>query len=75
MQQMEQRLTGKFMKRAAIIDTLRGLDRINGVQKRKGLCKHPISTTACGCRDVNCGAFHVIELDRVIPDADECRTI
>ena len=64
-------MAGKFMKRGAIIDTVKGEHRINAVRKRKGLTRHPIRTSACGCLDDNCGAFHIIETHRGIPSAAE----
>ena len=64
-------MAGKFMKRDAIISTVRGLDRIQAVRKRKGLTRHPIRTAACGCSDEGCGAFHVIDTDRTLPTPEE----
>lgn len=65
-------MAGKFLKRNAIIDTIKSEERTNAIQKRSGLTKHPVRVTSCGCPDPNCGAFHVIETDRTIPTPDEC---
>lgn len=65
-------MAGKFLKRPAIIDTVKGEHRMNAVRKRDGLTGHPIHAFACGCPDINCGAFHVIRTDRTIPSASEC---
>ncbi|HLQ44128.1 MAG TPA: hypothetical protein VK137_05330, partial [Planctomycetaceae bacterium] len=68
-------MAGKFLKRDAIIDTVKGEHRINAIKKRYGLTKHPVRTTSCGCPDPNCGAFHVIVTELTIPTPDECETL
>jgi hypothetical protein len=64
-------MAGKFLKRDAIVDTVKSEHRINAIRKRSGLTKHPISVTSCGCPDPNCGAFHMIRTERTIPGAEE----
>jgi hypothetical protein len=64
-------MAGKFLKRDAIIDTVKSEHRTNALRKRQGLTRHPISAHSCGCPDPNCGAFHLIRTDRVIPTAEE----
>jgi hypothetical protein len=64
-------MAGKFLKRGAIVDTVKGEHRTNANRKRSGLTQHPIRVTSCGCPDPNCGAFHVIETERTIPTAEE----
>ncbi len=63
-------MTGKFMRRAAVIDTQKGMEAINSKQKREGTRFH-VRTVQCGCPDANCGAFHVIETDRTLPTSDQ----
>jgi hypothetical protein len=68
-------LAGKFLNRDAIIDTIKGEQRMNAIRKRKGLTKHPVRTESCGCPDPTCGAFHVIVTERTIPSPEECSTL
>jgi hypothetical protein len=68
-------MAGKYLKRGAIIDTLKSEQRTNAVRKRAGLTAHPITVTSCGCPDPNCGAWHTIETERIIPKTDECKLI
>ena len=68
-------MAGKFLRRDAIIDTVKGEHRTAACRKRLGLERHPVRTTSCGCPDPNCGAFHVIQTNRFIPTADECRAL
>lgn len=63
-------MSGKFMRRNAVIDTLKGLEAVNSRQKREGT-HFAVRTTQCGCPDDNCGAFHVIETDRPLPTAED----
>lgn len=65
-------MAGKFLRRDAIIDTIKSEERTNAIQKRNGLTRHPVRVTSCGCPDPSCGAFHVIETDRLIPSPEEC---
>jgi hypothetical protein len=60
-------MAGKFLRRGAIIDTIKSEQRTNAIQKRKGLKKHPVRVTSCGCPDPNCGAWHTILTDRTVP--------
>ena len=63
-------MVGKYMRRGAIIDTIKSEERTNAIQKRQGT-RHPVRVTVCGCPDQNCGAWHTIIEDRVLPAADE----
>lgn len=64
-------MAGKFLGRDAIIDTIKSEQRTNAIRKRSGLTRHPVRVTSCGCPDPACGAFHVIETDRLIPTPEE----
>lgn len=64
-------MAGKFLKRDAIIDSVKSEHRTNAIRKRGGLEQHPISAHSCGCPDPACGAFHVIRTERLIPTAEE----
>jgi len=64
-------MAGKFLKRDAIIDSIKSEHRTNSIKRRRGLTKHPIEARSCGCPDPSCGAFHMIRTERVIPTADE----
>ncbi len=68
-------MSGKFLRRGAIIDTIKSQERTNAKQKREGLTNHPVETTPCGCPDPNCGAWHTIKTDRLIPTEQECQDI
>jgi hypothetical protein len=68
-------MAGKFLRRGAIVDTIKSEHRINAIRKRSGLTRHPVRVTSCGCPDPNCGAFHVIETDRLIPTPEECAAL
>lgn len=68
-------MAGKFLKPAALVDTLRSEQRTNAIQKRNGLTQHPVTVTSCGCPDPACGCWHTIRTDRVIPTAKECQQI
>ncbi len=67
-------MVGKYMKRGAIIDTIKSEERTNAIQKRQGT-RHPVRTTVCGCPDPNCGAWHTILQDRILPTAGEAPSI
>jgi hypothetical protein len=64
-------MAGKFLKRGAIIDSVKSEHRTNAIRKREGLTRHPISAHSCGCTDPNCGAFHLIRTERTIPTTEE----
>jgi hypothetical protein len=64
-------MTGKFLKRGAIIDTIKSEERINAVQKRAGKTMHHVDVVSCGCPDENCGAFHVLRSERPLPSGEE----
>ena len=68
-------MTGKYLRRGAIIDTLKSEERTNAIQKRDGLTMHPVSVTSCGCPDPNCGAWHTIITERTLPTVAECEDI
>lgn len=64
-------MAGKFLRRGAIVDTIKSEERTNAIQKRMGT-SHPVRVTSCGCPDPNCGAWHTIITDRTLPTAAEC---
>jgi hypothetical protein len=68
-------MAGKFLKPGAIVDTIRSEQRTNAIRKRKGLTKHPVQVTSCGCPDPNCGAWHTVITERTIPTVAECFTL
>ena len=68
-------MAGKFLRRGAIIDSVKSEHRTNAIRKRKGLTRHPISAHSCQCPDPNCGAFHLIRTERTIPTPEECETL
>lgn len=63
-------MAGKFMRRDAVIDTIKSEERTNSIQKRNGT-NHPVRTTVCGCPDPSCGAWHTILKDRELPSSAE----
>jgi hypothetical protein len=64
-------MAGKFLRRGAIVDTIKSEHRTNAIRKRSGLTRHPLLAVSCGCPDPNCGAFHMIRTERVIPTIEE----
>jgi hypothetical protein len=68
-------MAGKYLSRDAIIDTVKGEQRMNAIRRRKGLMKHPVRTVSCGCPDPACGAFHVVVPERTIPSPEECSAL
>ena len=64
-------MTGKFLRRGAIVDTIKSEHRTNAIQKRDGLMMHPVTVTSCGCPDPNCGCWHTIQTERTIPTPEE----
>lgn len=68
-------MSGKFLRRGAIIDLLKSQERTNAQQKRNGLTMHPVRATSCGCPDPDCGGWHTIITDRTIPTEAECEAI
>ena len=68
-------MAGKFLRPGAIADTVPSEQRTNAIRKRNGLTRHPVDVTSCGCPDPNCGAWHTIRTERIIPTADECSTL
>ncbi len=43
-------MAGKYLRRGAIVDTIKSEHRTNAIQKREGLTKHPVTVTSCGSR-------------------------
>ena len=64
-------MAGKFLKRGAIIDTKKSEERMNAQQKRAGRARYHVRVTSCGCPDPKCGAFHVLDSTRPLPNAAE----
>jgi len=64
-------MAGKFLRKNAITDTIKSEQRTNAERRRLGQTGHPITATPCGCPDPNCGAFHSIRTDRIIPTAEQ----
>ena len=63
-------MSGKFLQRGAIVDTIKSEERTNAIQKRNGT-HHPVRVTSCGCPDPNCGAWHTVIEERMLPTAEE----
>jgi hypothetical protein len=63
-------MSGKFMRRDAVIDTQKGMEAVNSRQRREGT-RFAVRTVACGCPDPGCGAFHVVETSRPLPTTDQ----
>jgi len=59
-------MSGKFMRRDAVIDTQKGMEAVNSRQKREGT-NFAVRSVQCGCPDIGCGAFHVVEASRPLP--------
>ncbi len=64
-------MSGKFLLRGAIVDTIKSEHRTNAIQKREGLTQHPVTVTSCGCPDLNCGCWHTIRTERTIPTTEQ----
>jgi hypothetical protein len=64
-------MAGKFLRRGAIVDTIKSEHRTNAIQKREGLTRHPATVTSCGCPDPNCGCWHTIRTERTIPTPEQ----
>jgi hypothetical protein len=64
-------MSGKLMKRDAIIDLVKSEHRANARRRREGLTRHPVVGFACGCPDPSCGGWHAIVTDRAILTAAE----
>ena len=64
-------MAGKFLRRGAIVDTIKSENRTNAIQRREGLTQHPVTVTSCGCPDPNCGCWHTIRTERTIPTPEE----
>lgn len=64
-------MSGKFLKRNAIIDTIKSEEKMNSFQARSGITRYHVDTVPCGCPDDNCGAFHLVRTDRPLPSPTE----
>ena len=64
-------MAGKFLRRGAVIDTKKSEERMNAAQNRAGSTRYHVRVTSCGCPDPNCGAFHVVDPSRLLPNAAE----
>lgn len=64
-------MVGKFLRRDAIVDTIKSDERMNAQQKRTGQMRYHVDVIACGCPDENCGAFHVLRKERPLPTITE----
>jgi hypothetical protein len=64
-------MAGKYLRRGAIVDTIKSEHRTNAIQRREGLTQHPVTVTSCGCPDPNCGCWHTIKTDRTIPTPEQ----
>jgi len=65
----------EFLGPGALADIRRSEEHTNSIQRREGLTQHPVRLVICGCPDPNCGGWHVIERDRLIPTAAQCAEI
>lgn len=64
-------MTGKFLRRGAIADTIKSDEQMNAQQKRAGKTRYHADVVSCGCPDENCGAFHVLRTERPLPTITE----
>lgn len=64
-------MAGKFLRRGAIVDTIKSEERMNARQKRAGKIRYHVDVVSCGCPDENCGAFHVVRAERALPTTAE----
>lgn len=64
-------MTGKFLRRGAIVDTIKSDERMNAQQRRAGKIRYHVDVVSCGCPDENCGAFHVLRTERPFPTIAE----
>ena len=60
-----------FLKRAAIVDLVKGEHRANALRRRAGLTRHPLIVIVYGCPDPNCGGSCNTHTGRTIPTAVE----
>lgn len=68
-------MAGKFLRREAIVDTVKMEHRMNAMRNRQGLSHHPMTAHSCGCPDPGCGAFFVIRKERTIPTPAEAQQL
>ncbi|QIO48591.1 hypothetical protein HA464_32030 (plasmid) [Rhizobium leguminosarum bv. trifolii] len=66
-------MTGKFLRRGAIADTIKSDEQMNAQQKRAGKTRYHADVVSCGCPDENCGAFHVLRTERPFPQSPKPR--
>ncbi|MGO7201249.1 hypothetical protein ACCT30_07680, partial [Rhizobium ruizarguesonis] len=64
-------MTGKFLRRGAIADTIKSDEQMNAQQKRAGKTRYHADVVSCGCPDENCGAFHILRTERPLPTITE----
>jgi hypothetical protein len=64
-------MAGKFLRRNAIIDTIKSEEAMNSLQARSGDRRYHVDAISCGCPDDNCGAFHRLREDRPLPTPAE----
>ena len=64
-------MVGKFLKRGAIIDTIKSEEKMNSLQARSGEQRYHVDAVSCGCPDDNCGAFHLLRTNRPLPSPSE----
>jgi hypothetical protein len=64
-------MAGKFLKRNAIIDTIRSEEKMNSLQARSDAPDYHVDTVPCGCPSDDCGAFHVMRTSRPLPTPNE----
>ena len=68
-------MANKFLPRGALIDLKKSEERTNAKRKREGLENHPVRLVVCGCPDPNCGGWHTIVTDRLVPTSEECAVL
>lgn len=64
-------MVGKFLRRGAIIDTIKSEEKMNSLQARSGAARYHVDVYSCGCPDDNCGAFHMLRTNRPLPSPSE----
>jgi hypothetical protein len=68
-------MSGKFLRHGALVDLIKSEERTNAIQKRDGLTAHPVRTATCGCPDPDCGGWHKIATDVMMPTSEDCVAI
>lgn len=64
-------MSGKFLRRDAIISTIKGEERTNAAQNRAAGVKYHVDVVPCGCSDESCGAFHKLRFERPLPTQED----